>query len=260
MRYEPDEIIRSRRRTLALEIKKDGRFVVRAPYHAGVQEINEFLDSKQAWIAKTLEKCSLRMSRALNVDFKQKSTFPFLGRMIGLDYHDGRSLKLCGADILNRLPADEPSDFRLLKDVTLLLPSPAFRRDGIALGSVPCTPEKEAEENRRLVSSWYRRQAASILKARTALYAARMGLEPRRVSVTKARTCWGSCNAKCGINYSLHLICVSIREIDYVVVHELSHIRHRDHSAAFYAEIEKILPDHKKRSAALEQDSWVLDL
>ncbi len=260
MYYQPDEIIRSRRRTLSIEIKKDGRFVVRAPYYVNSAEIEAFVRSKQAWIAKTLEKCSERVSKILDVDFSAGSCIPFLGRLIKLDYHEGRSMKLIGADKLNSLPTDELSSFSVLEGVTLLLPSPAFRREGISLGGEAYPAEQELEENRRMVNSWYRHQSASVLKARTALYAARMGLKYSRVGITKAKTSWGSCNAKYGINYSLHLICVSVSEIDYVVVHELSHILHRDHSAVFYKEIGKVIPDYKTRSSALDRNAWVLDI
>lgn len=260
MIYEPDEIIRSRRRTLSLEIKKDGRFVVHAPLYVNNAEIEEFVLSKQKWIIKNLENCSLRIRKALNVDHSEGSSIPFLGRMITLGYHDRRSLTLEGSEVLNMLSQDIPSDFSPLENVCLKLPSPAFRHKEISLLETPLSPEAEAEENRLMINSWYRQQAASVLKARTALYASRMGLKYSKVGITKARTSWGSCNAKYGINYSLHLICVSIWELDYVVVHELSHILHRDHSAAFYKEIEKILPDYKKRNRSLEQNTWVLEI
>ena len=130
MRYEPDEIIRTKRKTLSLEIKKDGRFVVHAPLRISEHEINEFIDLKQAWIAETLEKCSIRVSKVLDVDFSRGSAIPFLGHMIRLDYHDKRSMKLAGADMINRLPGNELSDFNLLEDVTLFMPSPEFRMDG----------------------------------------------------------------------------------------------------------------------------------
>ncbi len=260
MIYEPDEIIRSRRRTLSLEIKKDGRFVVHAPYYVNNAEIEDFVRSKQDWIIKNLEKCSVRISKALDVDYSKDSSIPFLGCMIRLDYHDRRTIRLEGTEILNELPADRPSDFMPLENVCLKLPSPAFRKNGIELNDSPLSPELENEENRLMINGWYKHQASSILKARTTLYASRMGLKYSRVGITKARNSWGSCNAKYGINYSLHLICVSIRELDYVVVHELSHILHRDHSAAFYKEIEKVLPDYKERDSALEHNAWVLEI
>ena len=117
MRFEPDEIIRTKRKTLSLEIKKDGRFVVHAPLRISKAEIDEFIDSKQAWIAKTLEKCSVSVSKVLDVDYSRGSFIPFLGRMIRLDYHDAKSMKLVGADILNcrtfRRPKASPFIFPL---------------------------------------------------------------------------------------------------------------------------------------------------
>jgi len=96
-----------------------------------------------------------------------------------------------------------------------------------------------------------RRRAEELLPARTAYYAAQMGVCPTGVKITSARTRFGSCSAKNSICYSWRLMLYPPEAIDYVVVHELAHIRHKNHSAAFHAEIARILPDHLTRRALL---------
>ncbi len=106
------------------------------------------------------------------------------------------------------------------------------------------TPEEVAE---------LRRRAKEFLPARAAYFAARMGVKPAAVKITSARTRYGSCNSKGNICYSLYLMDKSPRAVDYVVVHELAHLRQLNHSAAFYEEIERILPDYKERIKELKE-------
>lgn len=98
-----------------------------------------------------------------------------------------------------------------------------------------------------------RKKAKEYLPLRVAYYAAQMGVAPTALRITSARTRYGSCSGKNSINFSLYLMEKSERAIDYVVVHELAHIKQHNHSPAFYKEIEKILPDYKERIKELKQ-------
>ena len=79
-----------------------------------------------------------------------------------------------------------------------------------------------------------------------------MGVVPTSVKITAARTRFGSCSGKNGICFSLYLMQYPEEAIDYVVVHELAHIRHHDHSSAFYAEVAKVMPDYRVRMKLLK--------
>ncbi len=98
-----------------------------------------------------------------------------------------------------------------------------------------------------------RRRAKAVIPPKVAYYAELMGVAPASVKITSARTRYGSCNGRGGLCFSLFLMEKSERAIDYVVVHELAHIRQHNHSAAFYWEIEKILPDYRKRIKELKK-------
>ena len=109
-------------------------------------------------------------------------------------------------------------------------------------------PEPTAEEIAEL-----RRRAKEYLPERTAYFAKIMGVEYTSVKITSAKTRYGSCSGKNGICYSLYLMQKPIEAVDYVVVHELAHTVHHNHSAQFYQLIEKYMPDYKERNRLLKK-------
>lgn len=114
------------------------------------------------------------------------------------------------------------------------------RRQAAAARQV--TPEQEAE---------LRRLAAEVIPARVAHYSALMGLTPTGVRITSARKRFGSCSGQNRLCFSWRLMQYPPAAIDYVVVHELAHIRYHDHSREFYALIERYMPDHRERRQLL---------
>ena len=109
-------------------------------------------------------------------------------------------------------------------------------------------PEPDEDQRRALIQ-----KAKTILPPKIAHYAALMGVQPTRITITGARTRFGSCSAKNALSFSWRLMQYPEEAIDYVVVHELAHIRHHNHSAAFYDFIASVMPDHKQRRALLRQ-------
>ena len=96
-------------------------------------------------------------------------------------------------------------------------------------------------------------KARAVLPQKLDRYAALMGVTPTRLTITTAKTRFGSCSGKNAISFSCYLMQYPEEAIDYVVVHELAHIRHHDHSPAFWAEVARWLPDYKERRALLKQ-------
>ena len=109
-------------------------------------------------------------------------------------------------------------------------------------------PEPDEAQRRALIE-----KAKTVLPPKIEYYAALMGVHPTRVTITGARTRFGSCSGRNAISFSWRLMQYPEEAIDYVVVHELAHIRHHDHSAAFYRFIASVMPDHEARRALLRQ-------
>ena len=98
----------------------------------------------------------------------------------------------------------------------------------------------------------YVKRAKTILPGKIDFYARRMGVRPTGLTITSARTRFGSCSGKDSLSFSWRLMAYPEAAIDYVVVHELAHIRYKDHSRAFYGFIESVLPDYRDRIRILK--------
>ena len=126
----------------------------------------------------------------------------------------------------------------------------AEREDWIEakLALMAARPPEPSEDTLAL----WRKQAAALLPERVAYYGALMGLAPAAVKINAARTRWGSCSPAGNLNFSCRLMGQPPAAVDYVVVHELAHLRHRNHGKEFYALIASVLPDYKARIALLK--------
>lgn len=105
-----------------------------------------------------------------------------------------------------------------------------------------------------------RRMADNYLKRRTAELAAQTGLTPDRVVVKSHRSKWGSCSTLKNINLNWHLILLDKQVIDYVIIHELAHLREMNHGPNFWALVARHMPDYKTHLARLRQHQWVIGL
>ena len=124
---------------------------------------------------------------------------------------------------------------------------------------VKSAQEKTAERNRLHPEPTEEERKQYIQRARKEIpqkvdyYSSRLNVHPTGISITSARTRFGSCSSKNRLSFSWRLMAYPEEAIDYVVVHELAHILHHDHSRAFYAVIESVMPDHKELRKLLKQ-------
>ena len=107
---------------------------------------------------------------------------------------------------------------------------------------------------------WLQSEAARILSERVKYYATAVNLFPKRAKLSNARSKWGSCSSKRSINLSWRLIFCPLSVIDYVIVHELCHIVHMNHSAAFWEKVESVLPKYKQEREWLKENARLLDM
>ncbi len=164
-------LIRSDRRSAAIQVKRDGSVILRVPRRMPMRDVERLYNENTAWIEKQLKK-------------------------------------------LASLP--------------------------------PALPEPTEAELAALAE-----RARELLPGRVAYYSEIMGLTPTGITVTSARTRYGSCSPKNRLSFSCRLMQKPDAAIDYVVVHELAHIKHKNHGKDFYNLIASVLPDHKERRAML---------
>ncbi len=110
------------------------------------------------------------------------------------------------------------------------------------------------EANRDVyLAEFYRAAAKAYLPDRLQKWASLLKLAFRSVRITSAKGRWGSCSSKTSINFSYRTMMLPASCIDYVIVHELCHLTHMDHSPAFWAEVERILPDYRQREKQIKE-------
>lgn len=219
---EPKKIMRTRRKTIALVIDSEGELIVRAPFCASEEQIMNLVARKQDWILDKMHKIQERRAGQPKLGIKEGDSLYYLGNA----YPVVRSEEKKGTF--------DGNCFRLPDSGT--------------------TGEK--------LTAWYQKQAAKVIGPRVEFYAERMGVEPKGVRITSARTRWGSCSYVNHINFSWHLVMCPPDVIDYVVVHELCHIRHKDHSRLFWASVEEYDKDYRehrnwlKEHGILMEENW----
>ncbi len=222
------ELRRSRRRSIGFVVGPEG-LSVSAPRWVGMAEIDAALREKEIWILRKLQEQRERAARLVmaRIDWREGGTLPFLGESVILVL-DPR----CSGAVLHTDAMALPGVPRL----TLHL--------GLPQSAAPA-------QLRDLVQSWLQRQARRIFEERCALFAPRLGVRMRRLSLSSAATRWGSANADGSIRLNWRLVHFGLPVIDYVVAHELAHLREMNHSPAFWDVVRSVLPDYEQSRLAL---------
>lgn len=132
----------------------------------------------------------------------------------------------------------------------------AYRKqnqEGVAVLCLVSGIENNPAAYRMAAAGWLRAHARVELEKKTAFFCAQMQVEVGRISIKEQKTRWGSCSSKGNLNFNWKLILMPERIMDYVVVHELAHRKQMNHSAAFWKEVEAILPDYSERRQWLRE-------
>ena len=224
----PFTLLRSSRKTVALQINSAGELIVRAPHSTSVEEIARILQSRLPWI---LEKRAA--IRKVNADCDQPESH----------YFDGALFPLHNGSITLRL--DEDPSARLYT-VTYQKGENGLE---LRLRGNSLTPDV----CKKLVARWGRRYAGDWFKPRVDAWAARIGVTYQSLVIKDTRTRWGSCSALGNINLHWKLIMLNDRLSEYIIVHELCHRIELNHSKLFWAHVENVLPDYKERRKELRE-------
>jgi len=212
-----DKIMRSKRKTIGLEITPTAELIVRAPLKASFEELNKVVLKKRTWIERNQRFFKENYKRIKPKDFIEGEEFLYLGNILRL-----------------KITYDT--------DVPLILNHNYFHLS-----------DNFIDDARGLFENWYREQAKKKIDERVAYYCWLMGVESRRVKITNALKRWGSCATNGNLNFSWRLIMAPLRVIDYLVVHELSHIEVKNHSQEFWSKVGRIIPDFR------QDDRWLGD-
>jgi len=218
-----DRLIRTRRKTIALVIERDGSLTVRAPMKMTEARIHDFVGRHADWVIKHQE---------------QARTSPLPGSK---RYIEGETFLFLGQSY----PLAIVSHQRL----ALTFDNNAF------LLAVSALPKAE-----QVFTRWYKTQAARVLSERILLLSTKYDLPFGKIRITSARTRWGSCSSRGTISFTWRLVMAPAEVVDYVVIHELVHMKIKNHSKTFWGRVEAIYPGYKKNILWLKKNGRYLTL
>jgi predicted metal-dependent hydrolase len=223
------QVIRSKRRkkTMTLQITREGKVVIRTPLRTLDGEIERFFHSRQGWIEKKLNGKEMREDLAGKPrEFVTGEEFFYLGDAYPLEISDSNGARK--ALILSR------GKFLLARD-----------------------KESQAKE---MFVTWYRERAREVIEERVGFWGSRFGLTPSRITITSSWHRYGSCSAVNSLSFSWRLLMAPYPVIDYVIVHELAHIREKNHSKKFWRYLEGLMPAYETQKRWLRENSHLLRL
>ncbi|MBM4351392.1 MAG: M48 family metallopeptidase, partial [Deltaproteobacteria bacterium] len=110
------------------------------------------------------------------------------------------------------------------------------------------------EEARDLFVRWYKGEAKETIARRVDYYSHRMHLSPKGIKITSAQSRWGSCSRDNRLSFSWRMIMAPLNVIDYILIHELAHIKEKNHSGRFWNYLESFLPDYRKHRLWLKEN------
>jgi hypothetical protein len=232
------EFKRSQRRTIGLSVGPDG-LSVRAPRWTPVAEVEALLHDKAAWVLDKLQRARERAGELARsrTCWANGAELDFLGQRVRLLLDPAHGFAQVGA-VLQPPAGDAPERVATLR-----------------LGLAQNANEAQIRD---AAQAWLMRQAKRVFAERLDHFGLQLGVRHTRLRLSSASTRWGSASADGTIRLNWRLIHLKIEMVDYVVVHELSHLRHMDHSPLFWDVVASVLPDHKQRRQALRQSTLPL--
>jgi len=210
------KIIYSRRRSISISISPHNGVVVRAPKSVSPEKIDKFVNEKSAWIKKHLN----NYSGSVRINYGKK-------------YTDGEYHFFMGKEHILRLTGSPKAFVRKYNDI-------------IEVG-LPDTCD--SRKVKAILDKWYREQAMQYFKMLLDKILRKYEsyhFEPSSMEVRASKSRWGSCSSKGKISISSELIKLDEKFYEYIIIHELCHLKHPNHGSGFYNLLEEILPDYKQ--------------
>ncbi|MDV3425753.1 MAG: M48 family metallopeptidase [Bacillota bacterium] len=207
----------SRRRTVYLSIISQDSIEIRSPFGISNKKLLDFIMRNQTWITNELSKAGVNTKVRL---YKDGEAFSYQGQVYTLKVHTG----------FNNFVFIDKSDNTI---------------------NIKC---KHSEDAKVILLNWYKAQAGCFIKERVNYYQNVIGVRSDKISIKNQKTLWGSCSSKKNLNFNMRLIMMPDYVIDYVVVHELCHLIHFNHSKEFWKKVEEIIPDYIEIRKYLKQN------
>ena len=214
----PTRIITSKRKTLSLTINENAELVIRAPLRLSIKKIQDFINEKESWINR---KQAIIQNQIKDVTSNQNKLL-YLGSLFPININQSAT-----------------------KDLM-------FTGEEFIANSIEPNPLSLS------IKKWYKKKFREIAIPRVTYFAEQHNLMVNQIRIKNQKTMWGSCSSKNNINLNYLLLMAPMKVIDYVIIHELVHTIHRNHSIEFWSSVESIMPDYKEHKLWLKANGYKL--
>ncbi len=219
----------SRRRSISLEVR-NAEVVIRAPKGARQSELEKFAFSKEGWVQAKIIEQQLSIARLPRYNYETGDEFPFLGEKLYLQVSHG------SAGMIQKLGGK----------LTVLTSS----RSKLPLKA----------QVKKQIETWYKKEALILLSMKTRELCDRYGLTCNKVTIRETRSKWGHCTALGDIQYNWKIMLAPVSVVDYLVVHEVCHLQHHNHSKAYWELVKRICPEFERERLWLRDEGFRLVL
>ncbi len=222
------ECIRSNRKSIGIQINSDGKILVRAPKHVSDKFIRECVKAREEWISKKQAIIKERMNNNPPIKYVEGEFFMFLGNKFRLMFRTDDTHKKCKI---------------YLEDGNLIY------ENGV----------RTSEAIQSQLERWYRDAAQKLVEDRIEFYLKYYDVEPALIKVKTQKKRWGSCSSKKHLLFNWSLIKAPIEVLDYIVIHEMSHMVHMNHSNRFWDLVGTIMPNYKIHAEWLKKNGHTIN-
>ena len=221
-------LVKSKRRkkTISLQVRKDGSVVIQAPWHISRREIDHFFQKKKDWLHKKIGETEKHQKEGGAKKFLSGETFYYLGSLYPLI-------------VDNTNNCADPLTFS---------------------GHQFILDREYVHRAKDLFTEWYAEAARKYIEGRVRHYSGVFKLYPGRVRIGSARSRWGSCSSGNHLSFTWRLVMAPGPVIDYVVAHELAHIKEKNHSNRFWNLLERAVPDYGTHRLWLRKKGHLLNI
>lgn len=220
------KLIRQRRKSVTIRIEDDLSVIVKAPYSVSQKEIDQIVAKHEGWIMRTIEE---KKALTLQKDWLVTGEILYLGHKLKIEINE---------------VSNEKIDVNLTPN-SLIITTPN-KKDHFLI--------------KKQVEAYIKKQALNLFTALTEKYCSHLGCKYHTLTIRKQKTRWGSCSSKGALSYNIKLMSAPIEAIEYVVLHEVMHLIHFDHSPQFWQDIAKVMPDYKIWQQYLKEQANILDI
>ncbi|HCC07886.1 MAG TPA: hypothetical protein DEP72_06990 [Clostridiales bacterium] len=226
------EIVKRKKKNVSITVQAEGKVIVSLPFSVSAKKIEEIVSSKAEWILNKIEVMKKKSDSIKEKKYISGEKFLYFGDEFDLD---------------------------IIKDDTIKKDAVRINEDKIEI-RIKSDFADNQEKVKKELNKWYMVEAKKYINFRVEMCVERLGIRPELVRIKLLKRTWGICTSKGIISLNWRLIMTPVEVMDYVIIHELCHLKHHNHSKDFWSLVGVYMPDYKKKRDWLKHNGGRVNL